>query len=67
MSYPGPVRYTENKSADFDFRGEFRQNCPDCNKEHLILTQADNEPEYHTDVRTFCACGQFLDWSLPVN
>jgi hypothetical protein len=48
-------------------RSEYRQECPICSMEMLILSQKDSFPEYYTDIYVMCQCGAFLEFSLPVN
>lgn len=45
----------------------FIEKCPSCKKEKMLLTQADNSPEYHTGVGLICECGEIIWFSLPVN
>lgn len=38
-----------------------------CGKDHNIMTQYDNDPEYYLDVYIPCDCGNFVPFDLPVN
>lgn len=56
--YPGGVSL-------FD-RIAYKEKCT-CGKEHILLTQPDNRPEYRSDVGLVCGCGHIVCFSLPVN
>jgi hypothetical protein len=47
-------------------RFKYEQKCQ-CGKIHIMLTQEDNDPEYHTRVYVLCDCGQYVEFNLPVN
>jgi len=47
-------------------RYEYIQKCA-CGKEHKLLTQEDDHPEYHTEVYIACECGEYVEFNLPVN
>ena len=39
-----------------------------CGKNHKILTQESNSPEYETEVYVLCSrCGKYLEFILHVN
>lgn len=62
------LKYKYNKDADYDRQGIFTQSCPNCKKQHKVVTQSDERrPEYYTTVYTYCDCGYELEWNLPVN
>lgn len=44
----------------------YKETCI-CGKEHILLTQEDNNPEYHTSVSLICQCGEIVTFNLPVN
>lgn len=54
-------------TIDKVFGYEFKERCPKCAAERLLLTQEDNSPEYYTRVGMFCGCGEILWFRLPVN
>lgn len=45
---------------------EYSQECPCCLMTTIILTQH-GIGEYQTEVFIRCPCGEFLEFSLPVN
>lgn len=45
---------------------EYLQQC-NCGKEHMILTQENDYPEYETEIYILCDCGEYLEFILPVN
>lgn len=49
------------------YRQEYKETCPLCKREQLILTQRNNFPEYHTEIYLQCQCGEFIEFILPVN
>lgn len=49
------------------YKVEYRQTCPVCDLETLVLSQKDDFPEYQTEVYVQCVCGEFLEFILPVN
>lgn len=44
----------------------YKKRCV-CGKEHILLTQKDDFPEYYHDVGVVCECGEAVFFSLPVN
>ncbi len=48
-------------------RQKYKKKCSSCGINHLILTQRDDDPEYHTDIYLQCKCGEFIEFILPVN
>ena len=51
---------------DYD-NHEYKKTCDGCGKEHSVFTQAENCPEYYTDVALQCDCGEYVMFNLPVN
>ena len=51
---------------DSDVSQTYRETCG-CGKVFEVSTQADNEPEYYTDVFIRCDCGKSVKFKLPVN
>jgi hypothetical protein len=61
-------KYEFMADCEFDKQGRYSQACENCALEAVVLTQADQRPEYYTDVFTYCAaCGVEIQWVLPVN
>lgn len=48
-------------------RNSYTEECPSCRFEHTILTQGDDSPEYYTEIYLRCQCGEYIEFSLPVN
>lgn len=48
-------------------RYEYIEKCSCCGLEQKILTQHDVWPEYRTRVYLQCQCGEYMEFSLPVN
>jgi hypothetical protein len=44
-----------------------KETCSNCKKEHMLLTQDDDCPEYNTSVGLICECGEEVWFSLLVN
>lgn len=44
----------------------YKEKC-ECGNEVTVMTQDDHSPEYYTDVRVVCKCGEVVAFSLPVN
>ncbi len=38
-----------------------------CGKNHQILTQSYNFPEYEAQIYILCECGEYIEFTLPVN
>jgi hypothetical protein len=49
------------------YRSEYHKTCECCGLDQLILTQKDNFPEYETEIYLQCQCGEFIEFTLPVN
>lgn len=60
-------KYTHHPEAPYNERGEFREHCSNCKKEHIVYTQQDEYPEYVTVVFVKCDCGHKVKFCLPVN
>lgn len=45
----------------------YKEVCTNCGKEYVLFTQKDDDPEYYTDVYILCKCGEYVEFSLPVN
>ena len=45
----------------------YTQKCTGCGKEHIVYTQQDSNPEYHTQVYIVCECNEMVEFNLPVN
>jgi hypothetical protein len=56
----------DKEQFDMAFDQVYKQVCI-CKKEHTIITQRDNNPEYQTDVYVLCECGKYVHFILPVN
>lgn len=39
----------------------------DCGRKHVVFTQSDDSPEYRTDIRVLCRCGELVEIVIPVN
>ena len=52
---------------DYSTRQKYITQCSDCDVSHTVFTQADDSPEYYTDVHILCACGSLVSFNLPVN
>lgn len=48
-------------------RFEYVEECSVCGLKQEILTQANNLPEYETDIYLKCQCGNYIQFILPVN
>ncbi len=48
-------------------RHEYTKNCELCGLKLEVFTQADNDPEYYTDIYVRCNCGEYIHFELPVN
>lgn len=48
-------------------RTEYLFNCINCKKTYKFLAQANNFPEYETEIYFECDCGNFVELILPVN
>lgn len=59
-------KYKKVDHEEFCKRGIYTKKCV-CGKEHELITQEDDNPEYHTDVHVKCDCGQYVTFDLPVN
>lgn len=60
--------YSEDTAQDYNFRGEFHNNCARCGLLHVLYTQADTDPEYYIKVTAECPkCGGYVQFQLPVN
>lgn len=60
--------YCELDSTRYDHRQEYTQKCSNCSKSVSLRTQADDDPEYYTDVFLECQkCGEAVRFYLPVN
>jgi len=46
---------------------DYEKECPTCTMTMNVVTQADNFPEYLTDIYIRCHCGEYIHFSLPVN
>ena len=52
----------------YNYRTEYKEPCPKCMRTVSCWSQGDNHPEYRTDVAVECPnCGEFVEFSLPVN
>jgi hypothetical protein len=60
-------KYYEHEYADYDMRGEYAVDCTGCGETHTLWTQADDNPEYYTNVNLKCKCGKLVEFNLPVN
>jgi hypothetical protein len=49
------------------FRQIYEEECPLCKITTKVITQTDNYPEYHTEIYVQCNCGNYIEFSLPVN
>lgn len=47
-------------------RNEYIMSCK-CGKNHKMLTQRNNFPEYETEIYLQCECGEYVECILPVN
>lgn len=45
----------------------YKKKCRKCGNVVVVYTQRDNGPEYYTTVYVPCYCGNYLEFSLPVN
>lgn len=62
------MTYVEDEDEKDPWRqGTYTQCCEKCGLRNKVVTQADDEPEYYTEVYTYCYCGHELRWDLPVN
>lgn len=50
-----------------DLRNEYKKTCPLCTMTMIILSKADNWPEYYAEIYVQCQCGEYLNFELPVN
>jgi hypothetical protein len=48
-------------------RYEYEKTCEICGLIQTILTQEDSFPEYHTRIYLMCQCGNYIEFTLPVN
>ena len=44
---------------------EYHEECA-CGQQHEVLTQG-GDGEYETDVYVLCACGEYVQFTVPVN
>jgi len=49
------------------YRFEYEKECAVCGLKQKILTQANNFPEYDTEIYLECQCGKYIEFVLPVN
>lgn len=53
---------------EFACRERHEKPCDNCKTKHIVYSQADNGPEYYTNVYFKCSnCGDFVEFILPVN
>ncbi len=48
-------------------RYKYHAECPVCRLITNLCTQEDSYPEYRAAVYVQCACGEWLEFHLPVN
>lgn len=56
----------EFKDIPIEYQFEYERKCELCLKPVKIYTQKEDEPQYHTSVFTQCACGNYMEFELPV-
>lgn len=54
-------------NRDFDTRLVKVEACKGCGHLLRLVSQADDSPEYYSQVFVVCECGELVSFSVPVN
>jgi len=65
------MSFKDDYGYEYDYTGgyitEYKEVCDKCGKTYTVITQKDDNPEYHTPVFVKCDCGGVVYFNLPVN